>query len=249
MLSGPATQRRLPAEERPLLDKAADDADVEAPAQGRAGGGGRQTQSLYLARLKSGEAAPTARLLGRGTLLGQSDGHWNIEHDWGQKPNCCSLDKLQGLYATAKRRVYLSDKFHTVVNLSTWKVVMLCSVFYVVSWVVFAVPYWLVGKLSKTGCGLHDSFENGTFTFLEALFFSVETMMTIGYSAPSDPFFDQCPIALILISLQSITSLISDALLLGVIFNRLSRGTTRAKTILFSDRCVLRLPSAMSARR
>ena len=33
------------------------------------------------------------------------------------------------------------------------------------------------------------------------------------------------------------------------IFNRLSRGTTRAKTILFSDRCVLRLPSAMSARR
>ena len=249
MLSGPATQRRLPAEERPLLDRAAaDDADVEAPAPGRASGGGRQTQSLYLARLKSGEAAPTARLLGRGTLLGQSDGHWNIEHDWGQKPNCCSLDKLQGLYAAAKRRVYLSDKFHTVVNLSTWKVMLLCSVFYLAIWVVFAVPYWLVGKYY--GCDLYRRENNErSMTFVEALFFSVETMMTIGYSAPSDPFFDQCFGVWILIALQSITALISDALLLGVIFNRLSRGTTRAKTILFSDRCVLRLPSAMSARR
>ena len=37
---------------------------------------------------------------------------------------------------------------------------------------------------------------------------------------------------------QSVTRM--DAVLLGVIFNRMSRGSPRAKTILFSDRAVVR---------
>jgi hypothetical protein len=104
---------------------------------------------------------------------------------------------------------------------------------------------------------------------LDALYFSLETMATIGYSAPTDIFFDECPEMLVLLFMQTVLSLMMDAVLLGaegsgrigshcimlapsssvkgritrqvllgVVFNRVARGTNRARTILFSDRAV-----------
>lgn len=39
---------------------------------------------------------------------------------------------------------------------------------------------------------------------------------------------------------QTIVGLVWDAVLLGLVFNRMSRGSPRGKTILFSDRAVVR---------
>lgn len=216
------------------------------------GGGGaelggedlRQTASRYLAR----EQAHGPRLLARGEVLGQSHGRWNIEHDWGRPRGCCSLARVQGIFGNARQWLYMTDPFHTIVNLSSWKVLTLCVMMYVVAWFVFAIPYYYLSQQSSDdhACGLVDSKEGADrkhpvkMSFLDAFFFSVETMATIGYSAPSDIFFDGCASMGILISAQTVVGLGMDAVLLGVIFNRMSRGSPRAKTILFSDRAVVR---------
>ena len=44
----------------------------------------------------------------------------------------------------------------------------------------------------------------------------------------------------IAIPMQTVVGLLLDAVLLGVVFNRMSRGSPRGKTILFSDRAVVR---------
>jgi hypothetical protein len=94
-------------------------------------------------------------------------------------------------------------------------------------------------------CGLVHQKRDGSQTGIpmnvwDALFFSVETQATIGYSAPSDIFFDDCPLVLIVITFQSVVGLFLDAALLGLLFNRVARGTPRANTILFSDRACVR---------
>lgn len=196
----------------------------------------RQTSSRFLAR----EQSRTPRLLARGEVLGQSYGRWNIQHDWGQSRRCCSLEKMQGFFHNARQRLYMTDPFHTIINLSTWKVVMLCVSMYVIVWIVFAVPYFVIARGSDHACGLLDNAGSGhQFSFLDAFFFSVETMATIGYSAP-DIFFHECTFMAVLISFQTIIGLLLSAILLGVVFNRMSRGSPRAKTILFSDRAVVR---------
>ena len=99
-----------------------------------------------------------------------------------------------------------------------------------------------IARGSKQACGLLDNYgpaQHNDFSFLDAFFFSVETMATIGYSAP-DIFFHECKLMAILISFQTIFGLLLSAILLGVVFNRMSRGSPRAKTILFSDRAVVR---------
>ena len=94
-------------------------------------------------------------------------------------------------------------------------------------------------------CGLVHQNGDGTNThtamsFWDAVFFSVETQATIGYSAPSDIFFNDCPLVLVVITFQSVAGLFLDAALLGILFNRVARGTPRANTILFSDRACVR---------
>jgi hypothetical protein len=93
------------------------------------------------------------------------------------------------------------------------------------------------GLVHQNGAGANT---HTKMTFWDALFFSVETQATIGYSAPSDIFFDDCPLVLVAITFQSVTGLFLDAALLGLLFNRVARGTPRANTILFSDRACVR---------
>ena len=72
------------------------------------------------------------------------------------------------------------------------------------------------------------------------LVMAVETMATIGYSAPESIFFNDCLPMLLLITAQTVSGLFLDAALLGVIFNRIARGSPRANTVIFSDRAVVR---------
>ena len=220
-----------------------------APRRGATNGGGdveagveqRQTASRYLAR----QPAQASRLLARGKMLGQSGGRWNIKHDWGDsRKHCISLERLGGSFVRARRRMYATAPFHTIVNLSSWRVIVLCAIMYMLAWCGFAVIYWWISHQEDGKCDLvgdtSRSKSHGGFTAVEAFFFSVETMATIGYGAPESIFFNSCPMMAALIPVQTIVGLVWDAVLLGVVFNRMSRGSPRAKTILFSDRAVAR---------
>jgi hypothetical protein len=65
--------------------------------------------------------------------------------------------------------------------------------------------------------------------------------MTIGYGAPqNDVYFGQCSSVLLLISTQTVLGVLVNTCCLGVIFTRLSRGQTRATSIVFSDKAIIR---------
>ena len=73
---------------------------------------------------------------------------------------------------------------------------------------------------------------------MEALYFSLSTMTTIGYGV-SDYYFGGCWTPLLLVLWQVCSAICFDAVAVGLLFQKLSRGSKRAKTILFSDKAVV----------
>eukprot|EP00549_Striatella_unipunctata_P009451 CAMPEP_0118683522 /NCGR_PEP_ID=MMETSP0800-20121206/6100_1 /TAXON_ID=210618 ORGANISM="Striatella unipunctata, Strain CCMP2910" /NCGR_SAMPLE_ID=MMETSP0800 /ASSEMBLY_ACC=CAM_ASM_000638 /LENGTH=231 /DNA_ID=CAMNT_0006580057 /DNA_START=365 /DNA_END=1057 /DNA_ORIENTATION=- len=64
-------------------------------------------------------------------------------------------------------------------------------------------------------------------------------MTTIGYGV-SDYYFGDCWLPLVLVLMQVCCALTFDAVAIGLIFQRISRGQKRSKTIIFSDKAVVR---------
>lgn len=74
---------------------------------------------------------------------------------------------------------------------------------------------------------------------MEAMYFSLSTMTTIGYGV-SDYYFGGCYSPLLIVLWQVCTAIVFDAVAVGLIFHRISRGAKRSRTILFSDMAVVR---------
>lgn len=74
---------------------------------------------------------------------------------------------------------------------------------------------------------------------MEAMYFSLSTMTTIGYGV-SDYYFGGCYTPLLMVLLQICTAIVFDAVAVGLIFHRISRGASRSRSILFSDKAVVR---------
>lgn len=71
-------------------------------------------------------------------------------------------------------------------------------------------------------------------THMEALYFSLSTMTTIGYGV-SDYYFGGCYIPFVLVLIQVCCSITFNAVAASILFLRFSRGNKRMKTILFSN--------------
>ena len=71
------------------------------------------------------------------------------------------------------------------------------------------------------------------------MYFSLSTMATIGYGV-SDYYFGNCWTPFILVLLQVFSALIFSSLAIGLLFQRMSRGQKRGRTIVFSDVAVIR---------
>ena len=157
---------------------------------------------------------PAPRILPRDAPFHQSSGRLNIK----RRHVATSL--------------YLESLYHTIVHRSTWQLVLLMTLVYLVLCVTFAIPLYL----ASDHCGM------GMTNFYDALYFSLETMATIGYGlgGKSDPYFDNCSAGFPIIFLLSVLSILYDAVCLGLIFNRISRINTRASTIIFSNKAVIR---------
>lgn len=142
-------------------------------------------------------------------------------------------------------------------NLPTWRIFAIMFVVYLGIVISFAVLYLLIAKVNmyvvnipmngssdeastggdssvtKSYCGMDID------NFSEAMFFSLSTMTTIGYGV-SDYYFGDCWTPFFGVFLQVFTALTFNAIAIGVIFQRLSRGQNRATTVVFSDKAIIR---------
>lgn len=138
----------------------------------------------------------------------------------------------QGLHY--KWFTYLKDNFTTIVNFPWYVIGILFVCTYVISWIVFGGIWTMVA-------GFEGDF-NGTCLkdvddFAAALLFSIETQVTIGYG--NTYITNDCTAGLFVLIFQCVIGLVIDALLLGLLFTKITRPRNRRKTILFSERAVL----------
>ncbi|HVO31553.1 MAG TPA: ion channel [bacterium] len=104
------------------------------------------------------------------------------------------------------------DLYHVLMT-TTWPRFLLIAVAsYVVLNALFGAAYFFSGGI-----------ENSDGTFLQAFFFSVQTFGTIGYGKMSPA----TSLASVVMTAESITSLISTALMTGLIFAKFARPTAR----------------------
>lgn len=122
-----------------------------------------------------------------------------------------------------------SDTYHLIVATDTWLLLLIVSVLYFAIIIVFAGLFYA----ASDSCNLELT------SFREAVLLSTQAQTTIGFGVP-DPYFNNCLPGTLILLVQAIVGLLVDSFVIGVLFSRFSRGTTRAKSIIFSDKAVIR---------
>ncbi|KAL0122752.1 hypothetical protein PUN28_007450 [Cardiocondyla obscurior] len=142
-----------------------------------------------------------------------------------------------------RRRRYLQDIFTTLVDAQWRWTLLVFSLNFLLSWLWFALIWWLIAY-SHGDLESHN-YNNDTFipcvmetrSFVSCFLFSIETQHTIGYGAKH--ITDECPEAIFILCLQSMTGVILQAFMVGIVFAKLSRPKKRTQTLLFSRNAVI----------
>lgn len=129
---------------------------------------------------------------------------------------------------------YLTDNFTTIVNLPWYAIGIIFMGTYVFSWVIFGGIWTAVARYEGD---YNNSCLNEVNDFAAALLFSIETQVTIGYG--NTFITNDCTVGLFILIFQCVIGLVIDALLLGLLFTKITRPRNRRKTILFSNRAVI----------
>lgn len=116
----------------------------------------------------------------------------------------------------------LSDLYHELLRIPWWAALLVIVGGYLVLNVAFAALYMLAGGIANAHPG----------SFLDAFFFSVQTMGTIGYGT----MFPETRLANGIVVAESVTGLVATALATGIVFVRFSQ--SRAK-FSFSSRVAI----------
>jgi inward rectifier potassium channel len=120
--------------------------------------------------------------------------------------------------AIGLRRQPGKDLYHSLLTASWWRLFVLVAVGYVCSNAMFASGYLLEG----------DVIENArSGSFLDAFFFSVQTMATIGYGKMAP----RTTLANALVATEALVGMMGLAVVTGLVFAKFSRPTAR---VLFS---------------
>lgn len=128
----------------------------------------------------------------------------------------------------AMRVRYWEDLFHTVVGMSTLKVLALTATVLITSWFVFAVLFFTVSEQ----CGLEAN------TFIRSLYLAIETIETIGYGVP-DPGMKGCYSGIFVLAAAALWESLLNALVIAIVYTRISRGNTRASSICFTQKAII----------
>ncbi|XP_078318761.1 ATP-sensitive inward rectifier potassium channel 12-like [Crassostrea virginica] len=157
-----------------------------------------------------------------------------------KRPRLVSKNSMYNIKAVGIRGkgIHLIHDFFTTMVDTKWRWNMLIFVSgFVVTWLLFALFYWLVSKyhgdLSDVkAADLTPCFENVN-SFTAAYLFSIETQTTIGYGFRY--VTEECPYAVIGVLLQNIVGAGLQAALAGLVVAKVRRGKKRSNTLMFSS--------------
>jgi inward rectifier potassium channel len=117
--------------------------------------------------------------------------------------------------------------YHTLLSLPVPRLLGLMAAFYVVVNVLFATLYWLAGSDALAGAARAP-----LARFEDSLFFSVQTLATIGYGR----LVPNTRLANMLVALEALVGLLGFAILSGLLFARFTRPTAK---IVFSRNAII----------
>ncbi|XP_054638603.1 ATP-sensitive inward rectifier potassium channel 14 [Dunckerocampus dactyliophorus] len=160
---------------------------------------------------------------------------------------------------------YLSDLFTTCVDIRWRWMLVIFTLSFLLSWLLFGFAFWLIasahGDLSvrlipisgisaasgEAGPGGESdrdlAVEEPCFlqvnSFMAAFLFSLETQTSIGYGFRS--VTEQCPLAVVAVVLQCIVGCIIDAFIIGAVMAKIAKPKKRNETLVFSETAVVAL--------
>nr|CAD7463722.1 unnamed protein product [Timema tahoe] len=147
---------------------------------------------------------------------------------------------VQGRVAKRRRR-YLQDIFTTLVDAQWRWTLLVFAMNFLLSWLGFAIIWWLIvlthGDLNPANNPKWTPCVREVTGFVSCFLFSVETQHTIGYGSRHTT--EECPEAIFVMCLQSITGVMIQAFMVGIVFAKLSRPKKRTQTLLFSRNAVI----------
>uniref|UniRef100_A0A3Q4BLS5 ATP-sensitive inward rectifier potassium channel 14 n=1 Tax=Mola mola TaxID=94237 RepID=A0A3Q4BLS5_MOLML len=135
---------------------------------------------------------------------------------------------------------YLSDLFTTCVDIRWRWMLVIFTLSFLLSWLLFGFAFWLIasahGDLSirlnpKEPCFLQVN------NFMAAFLFSLETQTSIGYGFRS--VTEECPLAVVAVVLQCIVGCIIDAFIIGAVMAKIAKPKKRNETLVFSNTAVV----------
>ncbi|XP_045124980.1 G protein-activated inward rectifier potassium channel 3-like [Portunus trituberculatus] len=133
-----------------------------------------------------------------------------------------------------RRSRYLQDLYTTLVDVQWRWTLLVFFLGFIISWLCFAFIWYMIIKVH--GDDQEDSDHppciNNVQTFTGSFLFSIETQHTIGYGYRY--ITEECPEAVLIMCIQSITGVILQAFMVGVVFAKLTRAKQRSNTIIFS---------------
>ncbi|CAL8266061.1 unnamed protein product [Gadus morhua 'NCC'] len=168
----------------------------------------------------------------------------------GRRPRRLRFMKRDGRFQVVFRdergswSPYLLDIYTTLVE-TRWRLMLLLfSLSYILSWLLFALLYWLMAYAHGDLAPPPDGGGGGPCvanvrSFTAAFLFSMETQATIGYGFRG--VTENCPAAVAAVTAQSLLSCLVDTVVIGVVVAKMASARPRALTVGFSRCAVVNL--------
>ncbi|XP_007885684.1 ATP-sensitive inward rectifier potassium channel 11 [Callorhinchus milii] len=138
---------------------------------------------------------------------------------------------------------FLQDVFTTLVDFKWPYTLVVFTMSFLCSWLLFAMIWWLIAFAHGD---LHSKPSDQSapvpcitsiHSFASAFLFSIEVQVTIGFGGRM--ITEECPSAITVLIVQNIVGLVINAIMLGCIFMKTSQAHRRAETLIFSKYAVI----------
>ena len=129
----------------------------------------------------------------------------------------------------------LLDIVTTFIELKWKYVIFIYTIAYLVSWMTFAVIWWLIHAYNSSFTGAECVV--GVTDLKTAILFSIETQQTVGYGGRM--ITESCVGAMFALMAQLLVGAVMQSIVTGLIFAKLSRPNRRAQTVIFSKKAVI----------
>ncbi|XP_046889938.1 ATP-sensitive inward rectifier potassium channel 11 [Hypomesus transpacificus] len=135
---------------------------------------------------------------------------------------------------------FLQDVFTTLVDLKWLHTLIIFTMSFLCSWLLFGMVWWLIAFAHGDLDEQSDDFVpcvTDIHSFSSAFLFSIEVQVTIGFGGRM--VTEECLSAIFVLIVQNIVGLLINAIMLGCIFMKTAQANRRAETLIFSKHAVV----------